>query len=62
MTPDERERMTALVDQIQGEKDPSKFMELVDELNELLAKKAHRIGVDGQARVPLPPISSASSE
>ena len=42
MTPDERERMNELVAQIQQEKDHEKFIQLVEELNNLIAKKEHR--------------------
>lgn len=43
MTPDERERMTFLCDQIAVEKNHLRFMELVQELNDLLSKKQHRM-------------------
>lgn len=44
MTPDERERMNELCRQIQVEKDQRKFAALIEELNELLAKKDERLG------------------
>jgi hypothetical protein len=44
MTPEETKRMEELVLQIQVEKDPQKFGELVDELNVLFAAKDKRIG------------------
>jgi len=43
MTPDERERMTKLCDQIAVEKNHDTFMELVQELNDLLARKERRM-------------------
>lgn len=43
MTPEEREHMASLVQQIQDEKDGEKFMSLVRELNALLARKEHRL-------------------
>lgn len=43
MTPDERERMTILCEQIAVEQDREKFSKLVDELNELLEAKDLRL-------------------
>ncbi len=45
MTPDEREQMNRLCKQIQDEKDQKKFTALIEELNQLLAKKDERLGV-----------------
>jgi hypothetical protein len=49
MTPDERERMMALCNQIAAEKSHQKFMERVQELNDLLARKEHRMENDKPA-------------
>ena len=43
MTPDERELMAILCQRIAVEQDRMKFTKLVDELNELLEKKEHRL-------------------
>jgi hypothetical protein len=43
LTPDERERMDALCTQIAIEKNHHKFMALVEELNQLLQPKEHRL-------------------
>jgi hypothetical protein len=43
VTPDERERMTALCQRIAEEKDHKKFMELLEALNELLDSKGQRL-------------------
>lgn len=43
MTPDERERMKILCQQIEVEKDHEKFTKLIAELNDLLEGKAHRL-------------------
>ena len=43
MTPDERERMRLLCDQIAKEIDHSKFVKLVQELNDLLDNKEQRL-------------------
>ena len=43
MTPEERERFTRLCQQIQFERDPIKFNELVNELNDLLEDKQDRL-------------------
>jgi hypothetical protein len=42
VNPDEREHMIELVLKIQQEKDHIKFTKLVEELNDLIAKKEHR--------------------
>ena len=43
MTREERERMNWLCKQIQEERDPNRFGQLIIELNELLAEKESRI-------------------
>jgi hypothetical protein len=43
MTPEERDRMYELCKLIQDEKDPQKFSDLTDELNQLLDKKRERV-------------------
>jgi hypothetical protein len=43
MTPDERERMNRLCEQIAVERDHEKFVKLVQELNELLDHKEQRL-------------------
>ena len=43
MKPEERERMNWLCKQIQDERDPNRFGQLITELNELLAAKEGRI-------------------
>jgi len=43
MTPEERAEMDRICSQIQEEKDPKKFDELVARLNELLEDKGHRL-------------------
>ena len=43
MTPDERERMMALCNQIAVEKNHDRFMELVQQLNDLLSRKERRM-------------------
>jgi hypothetical protein len=43
MTPDERERMNLLCDQIAKEIDHNKFVKLVQELNDLLDNKEQRL-------------------
>jgi hypothetical protein len=43
MTPEEKERMAALVQRIQVEQDQEKFTELVTQLNALLAQKDRRL-------------------
>jgi hypothetical protein len=42
MTPDEREQMAILCQRIAVEKDHDTFTKLVEELNELLARKERR--------------------
>jgi hypothetical protein len=43
MTPEERARMQFLCDQIAKEKDHNEFSKLVQELNDLLERKEHRL-------------------
>jgi hypothetical protein len=43
MTPEERERMQFLCDRIAKEKDHNEFSKLVQELNDLLERKEHRL-------------------
>jgi hypothetical protein len=43
MTPDERERMAILCERIATEQDPTKFDDLVQDLNDLLEAKHGRI-------------------
>ncbi len=43
MTADERERMRVLCEQIAKEQDQKKFIELVEELNDLLDGKGRRL-------------------
>lgn len=43
MTPEERERMSALCQRIATEQDRDIFTELVKELNDLLSVKDHRL-------------------
>lgn len=43
MTPDERERMQLLCEQIAKEEDSEKFTKLVQELNDLLEHKVRRL-------------------
>jgi hypothetical protein len=43
MTPAERQRMQFLCEQIATEKDHTKFVQLVQELNDLLDHKEHRL-------------------
>jgi hypothetical protein len=43
MTPDERERMNVLCEQIAKEQDHEKFAKLVQELNDLLDHKEQRL-------------------
>jgi hypothetical protein len=45
MTPEERERMQVLCEQIAKEKDHAKFASLVQELNNLLERKELRLEV-----------------
>lgn len=46
MTPEEQEKLNALIQRIQQEKEAKKFTELVEELNELLDQKRDRIAPD----------------
>lgn len=55
MTPDERERMQLLCEQIAKEEDPEKFTKLVQELNDLLEHKVKRL------ERPARPLDSKSS-
>jgi hypothetical protein len=43
MTPDERERMAILCERIAKEQDLTKFMEFVQQLNDLLKNKEDRL-------------------
>jgi len=43
MTPDERERMNVLCEQIAKEQNHDKFVRLVQELNDLLERKEQRL-------------------
>jgi hypothetical protein len=43
MTPEERERMRTLCEQIAKEQNHNKFANLVQELNDLLEHKEHRV-------------------
>jgi len=43
MTPEERERLAFLLQRIQEEKDHAKFLLLITEFNELLARKERRL-------------------
>ena len=43
MTPDERERMRSLCEQIAKEQNREKFSKLVQELNDLLENKVRRL-------------------
>jgi hypothetical protein len=43
MTPEERERMNVLCERIAKEQDHDKFVKLVQELNDLLDHKEHRL-------------------
>lgn len=43
MTPDERERMNLLVHQIQVERNYNKLIQLVQDLNDLIAHKRRRL-------------------
>jgi hypothetical protein len=55
MTPEERERMQFLCEQIAKEEDPEKFTKLVQELNDLLEHKVKRV------ERPARPLDSKSS-
>ena len=50
MTPDERDRMNVLCEQIAKEQDHEKFAKLVQELNDLLDQKEQRL--DGPPTKP----------
>ena len=50
MTPDERERMHILCERIAKEQDHSKFVKLVQELNDLLENKEHRLEASARNR------------
>jgi hypothetical protein len=47
VTTDEQERVALLCQQIAVEQDRKKFTDLVDELNQLLEAKDHRLGDPG---------------
>jgi len=49
MTPEEREQMNRLCEQIAKEKDHQKFVKLVQELNDLLDHKEQRLEESNQA-------------
>jgi hypothetical protein len=44
MTPDEREQMAILCERIASEQNPEKFTKWGQQLNELLSRKAMRLG------------------
>jgi hypothetical protein len=44
MNPEERERMYQLCGLIEKEKDHGRFLQLINELNELLERKEQRLG------------------
>jgi len=46
MTPEERQRMYQLCAMIETENDHHRFLQLIEELNELLERKEHRLGDD----------------
>ena len=50
MTPEERAEMNRLCERIQAEQDPQIFMDLVDQLNQLLARKEKRLEYPADAR------------
>jgi hypothetical protein len=50
MTPAERRRMQLLCEQIATEQDRAKFVQLVQELNNLLDHKEHRLVRPGDTR------------
>jgi len=43
MKPDERDRMYQLCAMIEKEKDHHRFLKLIEELNQLLERKEHRL-------------------
>jgi hypothetical protein len=49
MTPAERERMQLLCEQIAKEQDHDKFVHLIQELNDLLDDKEHRLVRQGNS-------------
>lgn len=51
MTPEEKEHMTKLCQQIEVEQDRQKFLQLIAELNDLLDGQAHRL----EDKPPSPP-------
>lgn len=44
MTPEERQRMYQLCAMIETEKDRNRFLQLIEELNQLLEREEHRLG------------------
>jgi hypothetical protein len=54
VTPEERQRMGVLIEQIAVEKDHDKFTELVAELNALLDAKEQRLDKGGDIGIPKP--------
>jgi hypothetical protein len=50
MTPAERQRMQLLCEQIATEQDHARFVQLVQELNDLLDHKEHRLVRPGDTR------------
>ena len=50
MNPEEREQMNWLCERIQIEENPHAFVNLVKQLNELLERKAKRIGPSAEER------------
>jgi hypothetical protein len=46
MTPEERQRMYQLCALIETEKDRHRFLQLIEELNQLLERKEQRLGDD----------------
>ena len=51
MTSEERERMNQLCWQLQGEKNPAKFDEMVKELNQLLDEKPQHFPPTGNLQL-----------
>jgi hypothetical protein len=43
MTAEERKRLHTLCEMIEKERNHGKFLELIEELNELLSRKEHRL-------------------
>jgi len=56
MTPDERERMQVLCEQIAKEENRERFINLVHELNELLENKVQRLDCPASKLDPKLPI------